>query len=78
MRCSIFDGISSKTAAGADSNEDAVFLDYGATLTGLEPDTEYMYRIGAGSGPGGAVHYFRTAGAAEFSFGDQAVACLGR
>ena len=66
--CDIFDGVYSKTASGADVSEDAVFLDCGATLTGLEPDTEYMYKVCAGDGVYSAVHYFKTAGAAEFSF----------
>jgi hypothetical protein len=66
--CDTFDGISSKTAAGADTREKAIFLDYGATLNGLARDTEYMYRIGADAGASSATHYFKTAGAAEFSF----------
>ena len=57
-----------KTASGADCEEDAVFLDCGVTLTGLERDTEYMYKVGTGSGASSAVHYFKTGGAAEFSF----------
>lgn len=65
----VFDGIDSKTPDGKDWKEEAKFLDYGATLTGLKPDTEYMYRIGCGEGTGAdAVRYFKTAGAAEFSF----------
>jgi hypothetical protein len=44
-----FDGIYSKTASGADVAEDAVFLDCGVTLTGLERDKEYMYKVSAGS-----------------------------
>jgi hypothetical protein len=63
-----FDGIYSKTASGEDVSEDAVFLDCGVTLTGLERDTEYMYKVCAGSDVSSAVHYFKTAGAAEFSF----------
>ncbi len=66
--CDVFDGVYSKTAAGADFKDDAIFLDYGATLTGLERDTEYMYKVGADGGDYSAVHYFKTAGAAEFSF----------
>jgi hypothetical protein len=66
--CDAFDGIYSKTASGADTYEDAVFLDCGVTLTGLERDTEYMYKVCAGSGVSSATHYFKTAGAAEFSF----------
>ncbi|HOX55714.1 MAG TPA: metallophosphoesterase family protein [Candidatus Paceibacterota bacterium] len=67
-RCDIFNGVYSKTGSGADFNEDAVFLDYGAMLTGLERDTEYMYKIGIEGGVSSPVHYFKTAGAAEFSF----------
>jgi hypothetical protein len=67
-RCDIFDGVYSKTAAGADFREAAVFLDYGATLAGLEPDAEYMYKVCADGDVQSAVHYFKTAGAEEFSF----------
>ena len=67
-RCDLFNGIYSKTASGADCYEDAVFLDYGVTLAGLERDTEYMYKVCAGSSAGSEPHYFKTAGAAEFSF----------
>ena len=66
--CDTFNGIYSKTASGADFYEEAIFLDYGAMLTGLQPDTEYMYKVCAGGGAYSAVHYFKTAGAAEFSF----------
>src|SRR5690349_16993305 len=45
-KCEIFDGINSKTPAGADWREEAKFLDYGVTLDGLTPDTAYMYKIG--------------------------------
>ncbi len=67
-RCDIFNGIYSKTASGADSHEDAVFLDCGVALTGLQPDTEYRYKVGAEGGISSAVHFFKTAGAPEFSF----------
>jgi hypothetical protein len=66
--CNTFNGIYSKTASGADFYETALFLDYGASLTGLEPNTEYMYKVCTGSGLCSVVHYFKTAGAAEFSF----------
>src|ERR1044071_2135441 len=42
-RCEIFDGIYSRTPKGSNWNEEAKFLDYGVTLTGLRPDTDYMY-----------------------------------
>ncbi len=66
--CDTFDGIYSKTASGADFYESAIFRDYGAVLTGLEADTEYMYQVCASSGVCSTVRYFKTAGAAEFSF----------
>jgi len=44
----------------------ANYHDYGVELSGLEPDTEYMYRVG--KNVLSDVHYFRTAGADEFSF----------
>jgi hypothetical protein len=66
--CDIFDGVYSKTPSGADLTEEAVFLDCGAVLTGLERDTEYMYKVCADGGAYSPVHYFKTAGAEEFSF----------
>ncbi|HOC56685.1 MAG TPA: immunoglobulin domain-containing protein [Verrucomicrobiota bacterium] len=66
--CSTFDGIYSKTPGGGDFYESAIFLDYGAVLSGLEPNTEYMYQVCASAGACSAVHYFKTAGAGEFSF----------
>jgi len=66
--CDIFDGIYSKTASGQDFYESAIFLDYGVTLTGLEPGANYMYKVCAGSSACSAAHYFKTAGAGEFSF----------
>ncbi len=66
--CDTFNGIYSKTASGADFYESAIFLDYGVGLSGLEPNTEYMYQVCASAGACSAVHYFKTAGAAEFSF----------
>lgn len=65
----VFDGIDSKLPDGKDWKEEAKFLDYGATLTGLKPDTEYMYRIEGGSdGTPTAPRHFKTAGASEFTF----------
>ncbi len=66
--CDVFDGVDSKTASGADMKESAVFLNFGATLTSLQPDTAYMYKVCAGEGFQSAIHYFKTAGGAEFSF----------
>lgn len=66
----VFHGIDSKTPDGIDWKEEAKFLDYGVTLTGLTPDTDYMYRVSTGSGTdaSSATRYFKTAGASEFSF----------
>ncbi len=77
--CEIFDGINSKTPAGVDWKEEAKFWDYGASLTELTPNTRYMYKVESGAGNPGetnrvngrgetAVHYFKTAGASDFSF----------
>ncbi len=43
------------------------FLDYGATLEGLTPDTDYIYKIADGKGGFSKVYSFKTAGADEFS-----------
>ncbi|MCC6547846.1 metallophosphoesterase [Candidatus Sumerlaeota bacterium] len=68
-RSDVFDGIDSKTPEGKDWKEEAKFLDYGVTLTGLKPDTDYMYKIEGGEGAvTKPVRYFKTAGAGEFSF----------
>jgi hypothetical protein len=63
----VFRGIPSKSPSGADLTEDAVFLDWGVTLTSLEPDTDYMYKIGSGD-LRSPVYSFKTAGAKAFSF----------
>lgn len=76
-RSDIFEGIYSKTPAGSNWNEVATFLDYGTTLTGLKPDTDYMYKVlsvktgetnRASKPTESEVRYFKTAGADEFSF----------
>ena len=65
----VFDGIDSKTPEGKDWKEEAKFLNYGVLLTGLKPDTDYMYKVRAGNGEETtATRYFKTAGASEFSF----------
>ncbi|MEO8376102.1 MAG: metallophosphoesterase family protein [Candidatus Sumerlaeota bacterium] len=64
QRSEVFDGIDSKLPDGKDWKEEAKFLDYGVTLTGLTPDTEYIYKIAGAS----KVRHFKTAGASEFSF----------
>ncbi len=43
------------------------FLNYGATLDGLSPDTDYIYRIADGKGYYSNVYSFKTAGAKNFS-----------
>jgi len=67
-KCDVFNNILSKTPSGADFNEDAVFLNYGATLTNLQRDTYYMYKICTDDGECSYVHYFRTAGGKDFTF----------
>lgn len=44
-----------------------VFLDYGASINGLTPDTDYIYRIGDGKGGYSETYSFKTAGQEEFS-----------
>src|SRR5690606_29521234 len=51
-RSEVFDGVLSKTPDGKDWNEEAKFLDYGATLSGLTPDTDYMYKVVGAGGAG--------------------------
>lgn len=43
------------------------FLNYGASLTGLTPDTDYIYRICDGQGGYSDTYAFRTGGQDEFS-----------
>ncbi|HOX56394.1 MAG TPA: immunoglobulin domain-containing protein [Candidatus Paceibacterota bacterium] len=66
--CDIFDGVYSKTASNQDFYESAIFLDYGVNLTGLEPGTNYMYKVCTGGGACSTIRYFKTAGPGEFSF----------
>lgn len=69
QRSDVFDGIDSKLPDGTDWKEEAKFLNYGVTLTGLKPDTEYMYKITCGDDSSASrVQYFKTAGASEFTF----------
>ncbi len=63
---SVFDGMSSKTAGGADVVENPNIQTCTANLTDLESDTEYMYKVGPTANS--STHYFKTAGAEEFSF----------
>ena len=62
----VFEGMSSKNASGADVTENPKIQTCTANLTNLESDTEYMYKVG--SSAMSSVHYFKTAGAEEFSF----------
>lgn len=55
--CTAYYNQPSKTPDGKDFCEDARFLRNTATLAGLEPGTEYMYRVGDGS----EIRYFKTA-----------------
>lgn len=65
--CTDFDGIWSKTADGADFYESARFLKYGTTLSGLDSDADYIYRIKGSDGSTSRVGRFRTAGAKKWS-----------
>ena len=46
---------------------DTPFLNYGATLYGLTPDTDYIYRVCDGEGGYSETYAFKTAGQEEFS-----------
>ncbi len=60
--CFTFDGISSKRPSGEDFVETPVFVKCGATLSGLTPGTNYLYRIVKDDGtPVSEVHSFKTA-----------------
>ncbi len=69
QQSNVFDGIDSKAANGTDWKEEGNFLDFGVTLTGLKPDTEYMYKVAVDDTVStNPARYFKTAGASEFSF----------
>ncbi|MBX7244723.1 MAG: metallophosphoesterase [Candidatus Sumerlaeaceae bacterium] len=69
QRSEVFAGIDSKSSDGKDWKEEARFLDYGVTLTGLKPDTEYMYKVAVGDAVStDSARYFKTAGASKFTF----------
>ncbi len=53
-----------KTGSGLNT---AKFLNYGATITGLTPDTDYIYRICDGTGHWSNTYAFKTSGAKNFS-----------
>lgn len=61
-----FNGISTNNSSGSSFVQDDVFLDYNAVLTDLEPNTEYMYKVGQNAFS--EVQYFKTAGSTSFSF----------
>lgn len=62
----VFDGNSSKDASGANITENGKLYDYNVSLTNLDSDTEYKYKvIGTLESD---VHYFKTAGSNEYSF----------
>lgn len=63
--CFTFDNISSKRPNGENFIETPVFIKCGATLSGLNPGTDYLYRIIREDGtPASEVYSFRTAPAA--------------
>lgn len=64
--CTVYDGIWSKSPEG-DFYENARFIKYGTTLSGLEPDTDYKYVIRGEDGSVSREGHFRTAGAAKWS-----------
>lgn len=55
-----FYGKSAKNDSGSDITQSMTFLDYNVNLTGLTPDTQYMYRIYDGSAYSDT-YYFKTA-----------------
>lgn len=64
--CTTFDSINSKLGDNTDVYERHVFDKHSVTLFGLQPDTQYSYRIvgdSAGIKVESDVHHFRTAGA---------------
>lgn len=69
--CTTYDSIPSKTPQGVTFYEYPHFIKCGASLKNLKPDTEYVYRICKSEGgkvkPLSSLHYFKTAGAKEWS-----------
>ncbi len=60
-----YDRLTTNTNTGNFFNKQ--FLDWGASLTGLIADTDYIYRIADGKGLYSATRKFKTAGADNFS-----------
>lgn len=65
--CSVFNGVASVDVSGKDMTEKAEFNKCGATLSGLEPDTDYQYAILTEDGKRSRIGRFKTAGAREWS-----------
>ena len=53
VRCNVYDSIFSKLADNTDVYERHVFDKYGATLSGLQPSTDYIYTVSAPAPDGG-------------------------
>jgi len=62
-----WNGVTSRGAGGADFTQNIQVNKYGAVLSNLDPNTEYMYRVGLNELSD--TRYFKTAGAKEYSFG---------
>ena len=62
-----FYGKSTKSNTGSTITQTPTFLDYSVTLSGLTPNTKYMYRIYDGSAYSDT-YKFKTAGAESWSF----------
>ena len=70
--CDEYYALPSASATGEKITEYVKFIKCGASLKGLEPDTEYQYAVCTGKNARKArrlseVHYFKTAGAAQWS-----------
>jgi len=61
-----FNGLETKNSSNKFYTQNEIFLDYHATLTDLQPNTEYMYKVG--QNVYSDVQYFKTAGSNSFSF----------
>lgn len=61
-----WDGIDTRDASSTRFTQDIKVHKYGAVLSNLEPNTDYMYRVGLNTLS--ETRYFKTAGGSEFSF----------